>query len=175
MQEAQFDALHRTMADEVYRFAARRTSHATAEEVTAEVFMALWTGRHKIPEPPDEQRAWVFGVARRQLLRAQAAEERHRTIGARVRAALGVGAPVVEEDVALDVLETHAARRLWDQLPVRDQEVLALTAWEGLTPAQVAAVLGVSITAVTTRLHRARRHLADLQQSPHEDTAGDRS
>lgn len=163
MEEAQFDGLHRTLANEVYRYAARRTSHDLAQDVVAEVFVALWRGRDRIPNLPEEQRAWVFGIARRQLARAQAAEDRHRRIGMRLRAALVGGVPVSEDDVAINVLDMDEARRLWRMLRPREQEVLALTVWEQLAPQEVAAVLGLTITAVTSRLHRARTRLAALQ------------
>lgn len=40
-----------------------------------------------------------------------------------------------------------------------DQEVLRLTTWEGLGPADAAAVLGCPTAAVKVRLHRARQRL----------------
>jgi DNA-directed RNA polymerase specialized sigma24 family protein len=46
-----------------------------------------------------------------------------------------------------------------------DRELLLLVAWEGLTPAEAAAVLGISQVAARTRLHRARkRAMKALQQ-----------
>jgi RNA polymerase sigma factor (sigma-70 family) len=44
-------------------------------------------------------------------------------------------------------------------LPASDREILALEGWEGLTPAQIATVLGCSRNAARIRLHRARRRL----------------
>src|SRR6185437_5496684 len=43
------------------------------------------------------------------------------------------------------------------QLNERDREALLLVAWEGLTPAQAAVVLGVRPNTFSTRLSRARR------------------
>jgi RNA polymerase sigma-70 factor (ECF subfamily) len=40
-----------------------------------------------------------------------------------------------------------------------DREMLTLTAWEGLAPKQIAAVMGVSANVVRVRLHRARGRL----------------
>ncbi|MFD0684998.1 RNA polymerase sigma factor [Actinomadura fibrosa] len=37
--------------------------------------------------------------------------------------------------------------------------MLALVAWEGLSNAEIATVLGCSLSAVSIRLHRARRAL----------------
>jgi RNA polymerase sigma-70 factor (ECF subfamily) len=46
---------------------------------------------------------------------------------------------------ALNVLSHH------------DRELLLLVAWEGLTPAEAAEVLGIGKVAARSRLHRARR------------------
>ena len=48
----------------------------------------------------------------------------------------------------------HEALR---RLGPRDREVLLLAEWEGLTPAQIAAVLGCLTVTARGRLHRARR------------------
>jgi RNA polymerase sigma-70 factor, ECF subfamily len=42
----------------------------------------------------------------------------------------------------------------------RDQEVLRPVAWDGLTPAELAVVLGCTPVAARTRLHRASARLA---------------
>jgi RNA polymerase sigma-70 factor (ECF subfamily) len=45
------------------------------------------------------------------------------------------------------------------QLPDEQREVLLLIALEGMTYAQVAAILGIPIGTVMSRLHRARERL----------------
>ena len=53
------------------------------------------------------------------------------------------------------------------RLPAADQEVLRLVAWEGMTDARaIGLVLGLSPTAVRTRVHRARRRLRTLLNEP---------
>jgi hypothetical protein len=57
----------------------------------------------------------------------------------------------------------------------RDQEVLRLAAWEQVTMAEGAAVLGCSASAFRMRLHRARARLAtksgagDFAREPRPD------
>jgi RNA polymerase sigma-70 factor (ECF subfamily) len=46
--------------------------------------------------------------------------------------------------------------RAFSRLGEKDREILALTAWEGLTPAEIAGVLGMTANRVRVRLHRAR-------------------
>jgi RNA polymerase sigma-70 factor (ECF subfamily) len=44
-------------------------------------------------------------------------------------------------------------------LPADDQELLALSVWQELTPTEIALVLHVRQGTVRVRLHRARRRL----------------
>ncbi len=61
------------------------------------------------------------------------------------------------------------------QLAEPDREILFLTAWEGLSHGEVAAVLGLSESASRKRLERARRRLAkELNRSAPEGTANAR-
>ena len=57
-------------------------------------------------------------------------------------------------------MEPGVLRAALASLSSGDQEVLRLVAWDGLTPAQVAVVLGCTPVAARTRLHRARSRLA---------------
>ena len=50
--------------------------------------------------------------------------------------------------------------RAFARLSPADQEVLALTAWDGLSQAEAGAVLGITAGAYGVRLVRARRRLA---------------
>ena len=53
-------------------------------------------------------------------------------------------------------------------LPEQDREVLLLANWEGLTPAEIAIVIGVPAATARTRLHRARGRLrAELERTGH--------
>lgn len=53
-----------------------------------------------------------------------------------------------------------------DSLDPTDAEVLRLTVWEQLTPAEIAEVLGISQTASRNRLLRARRKAQALFDGP---------
>jgi RNA polymerase sigma-70 factor (ECF subfamily) len=69
-----------------------------------------------------------------------------------LRSADPVHLPVEEE-------RRDALRGVLAALSVRDREILTMTAWEGLTPKQIARVMGTSANVVRVRLHRARARL----------------
>jgi RNA polymerase sigma factor (sigma-70 family) len=60
-------------------------------------------------------------------------------------------------------------------LAERDREILTLTAWDGLTPREIAAVMGTSANAIRIRLHRSRtmlrERLADAQRDRSQPAA----
>jgi len=59
----------------------------------------------------------------------------------------------------IDDERSAALRAVLAALPEREREILMLTAWEGLTPKQIALVTGTPVNIVRVRLHRARARL----------------
>jgi RNA polymerase sigma-70 factor, ECF subfamily len=66
----------------------------------------------------------------------------------------------------LDTVHDALAR-----LGARDREVLLLAEWEGLSPVQIAAVLGCLTVTARGRLHRARRRFRAELSGPAPRTA----
>ena len=60
-------------------------------------------------------------------------------------------------DARLDAgARRHELRIALDALTTSERELLLLVAWDGLTPAEAAQVLGLTPVAARSRLHRAR-------------------
>jgi len=64
------------------------------------------------------------------------------------------------EDVVVEREDYRIVRAALDGLSELDQEVLRLSAWEGLTYAEIAVVVGSSLAAVDKRIARAKQRLA---------------
>ncbi|GAA3808772.1 DNA-directed RNA polymerase sigma-70 factor [Cellulomonas soli] len=153
---AAFRVFFTRLAPEVRRWAVRVVGQDAADDVVAETFTVAWRRRDHLPEDEDHRRAWVFVVARHKASHARARRTRDNALQRRL---VEVGAPIVGQDVAdVVVASTYAATVLRDLSP-DDREVLMLVGVEGLSPADAAAVLGCSMSAMTTRLSRARRRL----------------
>ena len=68
----------------------------------------------------------------------------------------------------------HLRRRLRTALCTLsepDRELLLLVAWEGLTSAEAAEVLGISKVATRSRLHRARHRALQALHADHDRSA----
>jgi RNA polymerase sigma-70 factor (ECF subfamily) len=133
----------------VWAYARRRASAADADEVVSETFLVAW---RRLDDVPGEARPWLLGVARRCLANVDRGQARQTALRQRLASERPPSAP----DGAGPVLAALA------RLSPGDREVLTLLTWDDLAPAEIAAVLGCTRTAVYLRLHRARRRLAAL-------------
>jgi RNA polymerase sigma factor (sigma-70 family) len=158
-----FERLFRETRDDLLAYALRRSpSPEEAADAVAETYLIAWRRLERIPAG-DEARLWLFGVARNVLRKGVTRHHsRHRLVGrlARELRTSGVGEPSVADE-QLETIRNALAR-----LPGRDRELLTLTAWEGLTAREIAAVTGMSANVVRVRLHRARKRLKKELDQP---------
>jgi RNA polymerase sigma-70 factor (ECF subfamily) len=143
--------------DRLLGYALRRVNQpADAADVVCDVLVATWRRIDEVPEG-DEAVLWLYGVARRTVANQRRGVGRRRALHVRLRAQIDA-LPVAGPEPSI----SDSVRRALRALPDDDRELLHLTAWEGLSPTQIAAVLGVEAGTVRVRLHRARRRLEDL-------------
>jgi RNA polymerase sigma factor (sigma-70 family) len=153
------DRFRRLFADterELLAYALRRVDRAEdAADVVAETFLVAWRRMDRVPEG-DDARLWLYGVARRQLANQRRGQLRRSRLADRLRAELPAAAAVTHGTEDHRVVAVRAALARLDE---EDREILRLSSWEGLTPAEIAAVMGVPGVTVRSRLHRARKRL----------------
>jgi RNA polymerase sigma-70 factor, ECF subfamily len=150
-REQRFACLVEAHADAVYRYLRNRLTPGDgvdAEDVLADVLLIAWQRLDDIPS--DAEAPWLFGVARNRLMNAHSRRSRRTKIARTIRPP-GAGAPA--EDVAVADLALRAAL---ESLPAPEREALMLTAWEGLTPTELAVALGTTVNAAAIRLSRAK-------------------
>jgi RNA polymerase sigma-70 factor, ECF subfamily len=142
------------------RYALRRVDPADADDIVAETLLVLWRRLDDVPE--GAELPWSYNVARNCVANL------HRSAVRRERLVVRLAA---EPPAPVDEPPAYVAAAL-GALSDRDREVVLLWAWEGLTPREIAVVLGTSANAVSLRLSRAKRrlrsHLArhELRQDP---------
>jgi RNA polymerase sigma factor (sigma-70 family) len=154
--------LYERHARVVFRYLARRAGPSAAEDLLSEVFItALSASARVIAHDSGSALPWLYGIA----LNVLRAHFRRQPPAAGVAPDLGMDWDAVDD--RLDALaERERLRTALDGLAGSDRELLLLVAWEGLTPAEAAAALGISQVAARSRLHRARRRAMNaLQQS----------
>jgi RNA polymerase sigma-70 factor (ECF subfamily) len=157
-REKQFNDLYLSTREDVLSYLIRRArTLEDAADALAETYAAAWAKLDSLPKG-DEARLWLFGAARIELLRATDRARQHDSVisslADEIRSALSDHYPAIALDADLTAAMSH--------LSIRDQEILRLTAWEELTPREIAIVSGLSPNVVRVRLHRARRQLQAL-------------
>lgn len=161
-----FTTVYRECYPSVLAYARRRAEEQLARDVAAEVFLVAW---RRLPEVPAAALPWLLGTARFVLANASRGQRRAELHLARSAA---LGSPAPAPDPAEAVAERQRVLAALRQLGPADQELLLLTAWEGLAVTDAARVVGCSPAAARVRLHRARRRLhAHLDVRDHGSTA----
>jgi RNA polymerase sigma-70 factor, ECF subfamily len=141
-----FDELFSTHYRVVAAYARRRTSAEAADDVVAETFLVAW---RRLDDVPAEAAPWLLAVARRVLANHRRGERRRLALVDRLAQPSDDAAPADDSPVL----------RALSRLSEADRELLVLLAWDELSLADAAEVLGCSYAAVKVRLHRARRRL----------------
>jgi RNA polymerase sigma-70 factor (ECF subfamily) len=153
----------------VHAYLARRAGRQAADDLLGEVWVRAFGGRAGFDPAHSDARPWLYGIARN-VLRAhwRGAGSGRPADRAGVAAAVdraGAVQALDPWDDVIDRLDSAAAARTREMvgavraLPPEEREVLLLVAWEQLTPAQAAVVLGIPPGTARSRLHRARAAL----------------
>ena len=153
-----FEALYRAARDDVYAYVATLLrDRAAAEDVTAAAFERAYRKQRTYKANRGSERAWLFGIARNAAL--DELRRRKRTAALTAEPA-DVDAALPEDDVEL-ALRRAAVRDGLARLDPRQRELIALKFHAGLDNAEIAAVLGVSVSNAGTQLHRAMTKLRE--------------
>jgi RNA polymerase sigma-70 factor, ECF subfamily len=154
-----FGVIYRRYQQVVYRFARAMTGSAdAAEDVTQEVFIALLTKAGRYDPARAGLATYMYGIVRN-LSRARLRRDSRRlsvenlTLGSR-------DISVEDHSIRLEQDELVASmRRALVRLPSRYRELIVLCDLHGLSYQEAAVVVGSSIGAVRSRLHRGRQLL----------------
>lgn len=153
--EAAFERLYERHVEGVYRYSLGMLGDAAdAEDVTQTTFLNAYRA-YKNGTRPDKPQSWLIAIAHnvcRQRFRQ--AQRRPREVafdeGIGDAEAIEPTGPTAEE-----------LRRALSQLPPNQRAALVMRELEGSSYAEIAGVLGVSVSALETLLFRARRSLRE--------------
>jgi len=162
---AAFGVLFERHAGRIYNYCFRRTADwALAEELTSTTFLLAWRGRGRSPLQAESALPLLYGIATNVLRNQRRSLRRRREAFARLPLER-VEEPDFAEEIAMRLDDEAAMRellRLFGQLPRRQQDVVALCGWSGLSYEDAAAALDIPIGTVRSRLARGRRRLREL-------------
>ncbi len=170
-----FETLVRTFGPQVLAVARRYLkTEADAADCFQETFVAVFTSIGSFAGQ-SSLRQWVRGVAVNQSLMALRKRKRGREesidhmlpqfdeSGSRVETAGEHRRSTIESEIDSASLQRNVRHSI-DQLPDDYRVVLLLRDIDGLNTRETAAILGIQVNAVKTRLHRARTALRYILQ-----------
>ena len=153
-----FEALFRTYYAGLCRFALRYASQPeVAEDLVQDVFFNLWKRRHEwVPER--SAKAYLYGAVRKWALK----HLRHQGVVARWRDHAKAEPIPIADEIGADLSQKELERALQEaveRLPERRRLVYELSRKHGLTYAEIALALGVSVKTVEMQMTRALKFL----------------
>lgn len=158
-----FEEVYRDSGTAVLGYALRRSAtREDALDIVAETFATAWRRRADMPADHADARPWLFGIARNCLANSLRSAGRAGRLGERLARSLGPDAVPDPAELHARAVDHAHVRSALQQLSAEDRELLTLVAWEGLSPAQAAAALGLTAGTARVRLHRARGRLRTL-------------
>jgi len=156
---AAFEELYGRFARPVLGLAVRLLGdHGRAEDAAQDTFTAVWRSAKSYKPERGTGSAWLFAVARHAIIDR-----------ARQRTELTLAEPI--EEVSTEIGPADAAEQSWlgwtvhsamERLPEREQQVLELAYWSGLSQSEVASYLDVPLGTVKTRTRAGLARLAVL-------------
>ena len=137
----------------VYSLIGQALGQGDIEEVTADVFLALWEGREKVR--PGKLRPWLSAVARHTALNRLRQQHMELPFEEDV---LAIDAPGPEAEYSEKEL-AQIVRRAVDSLPYPEREIFLRHYYYGQKLKDIARQLGLNESTVKTKLRRGREAL----------------
>ncbi|WP_431966862.1 RNA polymerase sigma factor [Actinacidiphila sp. bgisy160] len=136
----------------VYSLATRALGDPTeAEDVTQQVFLGAWRGRHTYRAERAALPAWLVGIAKKKIADALSARTRRRNLAdAMITAVADPAPPALAEQIIDHVLVERELARL----PAPQREVLRLAFYDDLTHSQIAERTGLALGTVKSHARR---------------------
>jgi RNA polymerase sigma-70 factor (ECF subfamily) len=154
---SRFEALYRHHVRAMTAYVARRLPADQVADAVADTYLVVWRRIGDVPDG-DAELLWLYRVAHRVVGHAWRSSKRRSRLTARVGSRRPVGTTGPEE-TAIDGEDVRRVLMAAERLKPNDAEVLRLSVWERLAPAEIASVLDIAPNAVHQRLHRAKQHL----------------
>lgn len=147
-----FEAVAAEVYEPLQRYLRRRATPDDADDVLGDTLLTIW--RRLDDVPPDAVLPWSYGVARNALANKRRSARRHLRLVSRLHSE--PPAPAAAESDANPALAAAL-----DRLGDADRELVRLWAWEQLDPREIAVVLGTTANAVSLRLGRVKKKIAE--------------
>ncbi len=155
-------ALFDAHEERLYRLARRLAATADeANDLVQETFLRAAASLRSVPDGLTKQEAWLVRV----LVNIQRDQWRKRAVRARSAATLRADPISYPSNLESALIAKRAVWAALDLLPPRRRAMVVMHELEGMTPAAIASLLGVSAMTVRWHLSMGRRDLKRLLET----------
>lgn len=158
---SEFAGLYERHGLAVRLYVRRRVGSQNADDLAAEVFARAFDARERFRAEHDSALPWLLGIATHVVADHRRTEKRRL---AALQRLTGHREQAIEHQDALPSAELVRELR---RLAAPDRDALLLVVWGELSYEEAATALGVPIGTVSSRITRARRHLASAIAHAH--------
>jgi RNA polymerase sigma-70 factor (ECF subfamily) len=163
-----FATLYETYSKDVLRFALFLSGDlAQAEDIASETFIRAWGARERVDLA--SVKGYLFAIARNLYLHDRRRRSRHGESREAVLDETLSSAEPSPERRAQARSELASVLAAFQTLPEIDRAALAMRSEDQLPYEEIARVLGLSLSAVKVKIHRARLRLAEARSQNLED------
>jgi RNA polymerase sigma-70 factor (ECF subfamily) len=165
--QAAFTTLVQTYQTAIYNLCYRMLGEADqAQDATQETFLRAYTQFHRY-DPERPFKTWLFAIASHYCIDRL---RRRRMTWLDIDDEPLAGHPALREsrvgpeDSALKRERAADVQALLETLPAKDRAAVVMLYWYDLSYQEIAEVTGTTVSAVKSRLHRARAAMAETLQ-----------
>lgn len=155
----------------VFRFILRLLgAPEPAEELTQDVFDAVWRRASSYHADRGSVRPWVFAIARNRAIDWRRTKGKPLGREAALKDAFGLAAEHHVEDRVIASLQAERVRAAVSELPEEQRLVMSLAFWSGLSQSEIAERTGAPLGTVKSRVRLAMQRLRgslSLERGPH--------
>lgn len=157
-----FQKIYRKYSKDVYKFAFYLSGNADdAKDICSECFIRIWTSKDTIEL--DTVKAYLFTIARNLYLQKVRNQKTNIDIDTNT-----LDPKPRPDKISEDRSELQKILEAMQKLPEIDRMALLMKAHDGLSYQDISRVLGLSVSAIKVKIHRARLKLALLRSSEEE-------
>ena len=164
LENADTQAFRRELIDVIAPLKAFSRSlchnHAVADDLVQETLLKAWAARHSY-KPGSNFRAWTYRILRNAFYSSWRKDRRLSQLDTDLYSKTARAVDSVE--AILELADVSGAMR---HLPTEQSQAILLTAAGGCDYEQAAAIAGVAIGTIKSRVFRGRRSLSGLLDEP---------